>query len=117
PPIELGAFCAASHLLVAQIDSFEGWVDAALAERGRARRVVASVARFGDAVATLPGTAMLATLPRHAAAGHDVHGLALCAPAVGQRRFTVGLYRRQRARGAPASEWLAGQIRACLAAG
>ncbi|MEM9435641.1 MAG: LysR family transcriptional regulator [Pseudomonadota bacterium] len=113
-PDTLAAFCAAQHLLVAQIDSFEGWVDTELANHGQSRRVVASVARFGDAVATLPGTAMLATLPRKAAEARLANGLALCDPAVGQRRFTVSLYRRRRALGAPASEWLADQIRACL---
>ena len=117
PPEKLSAFCGAPHLLVAQADSFEGWVDAALASRGRSRRVAASVARFGDAVATLRGTAMLATLPRKAAETRLADGLAFCEPAVGQRRFTVGLYRRRRALGAPASEWLAAQIRACLSAG
>lgn len=114
PPDTLRAFCAAPHLLVAQIDSFEGWVDAALANRGLSRRVVASVARFGDAVATVPGTAMLATLPRRAAETRLAHGMSFCEPAVGPRRFTVSLYRRRRALGAPASEWLAQHIRACL---
>lgn len=111
PPDSLDAFCAAPHVLVSQADSFEGWVDAALAERSRSRRVVASVARFGDAVASLAGTRRLLTLPAHAARQVVQKGeLALCPPAVGQRQFTVGLYRRRRSVGAPGSEWLA----ACL---
>ncbi|MEM8555170.1 MAG: LysR family transcriptional regulator [Pseudomonadota bacterium] len=114
PPETLDAFCAAPHLLVAQIDSFEGWVDTALASQGHSRHVVASVARFVDAVATLPGTAMLTTLPRRAAETSLNYGLAVCVPAVGPRTFTVALYRRRRAVGAPASEWLAAQIRDCL---
>ncbi|MDJ0993339.1 MAG: LysR family transcriptional regulator [Dinoroseobacter sp.] len=112
PPDTLDPFCAAQHLLVAQIDSFEGWVDVSLADQDRSRQVVASVARFGDAVATLSGTPMLTTLPRKAAANAgSVHGLAWCAPAVGARSFSVNLYRRRRAIGAPASEWLAARIR------
>ncbi|MEM6891155.1 MAG: LysR family transcriptional regulator [Pseudomonadota bacterium] len=116
-PGELSCFCTAAHILVAQTDSFEGWVDDELASQGRVRRVVASVARFGDAVATLSGTAMLATLPRRAAETHLAHTLALCAPAVRNRRFTVSLYRRRRSLGAPTSEWLADQVRACLSEG
>ncbi|MEM7781263.1 MAG: LysR substrate-binding domain-containing protein [Pseudomonadota bacterium] len=116
-PDTLGAFCDAAHILVAQAASFEGWVDVALAEAGRSRRVVASVARFGDAVATLRGTKMLATLPRGAVATALAKGLAICEPAVGQQRFEVCLYRRRRAVGAPASEWLCDQVRQCLVSG
>lgn len=111
PPDTLDAFCAAQHLLVAQIDSFEGWVDTALSRLGQTRQVVASVARFGDAISTLPGSSMLVTLPRRAAehAGMKL-GLACCAPAVGKRSVTINIYRRRRAIGAPASEWLNLQI-------
>lgn len=117
PPDTLDAFCVASHLLVAQSNSFEGWVDDALAERGLARQVVASVARFGDAIGTVKGTSMLTTVPRRAV-GHlgTLYHLHSCAPAVGAQDFAINLYRRRRAIGAPGSEWLAAQLRTCLAA-
>ena len=112
PPISIDAFTAAQQLLVAQFDSFEGWGDVAVAGQGRARHVGASVARFGDAVATLKGTPLLVTLPRLAAkSASSAFDLASCQPAVGARTFTVNLYRRRRASGAPASEWLATQLR------
>ena len=114
PPTTLEAFCSAPHILVSQADSFEGWVDAALAERNRTRKVVASVARFGDAIAGLPGTELLVTLPRRAAPKGQL-GLAICQPPVGPRQFSVGHYRRSRAVGAPASEWLLRQIKSCFA--
>jgi len=115
PPVSLDAFCDAPHVLVSTADSFEGWVDSALTEQGRERRVVASTARFGDAIAALPGTRLLATLPRRAARAAPAElRLASCAPAAGRRRFAVGLYRRRRSVGAPASEWLAASLRACL---
>ena len=113
PPAAIRSFAAAPHILVSQADSFEGWVDTALAEHDLSRSVVASVSRFGDAVSGVPGTRLLATLPRRAAPAPS-DGLALCEPAVGSRRFTVSLYRRRRAVGAPASEWLSEQIQNCF---
>lgn len=115
-PADLESFCAAPHLLVSQADSFEGWVDESLARQGRSRRVVASVARFGDAIACIEGTRNLLTLPRRAARyAAQASRLGLCAPSVGQRRFTISLYRRKRSVGAPASDWLADSLRACFA--
>ena len=117
PPLTLSAYCDAPHLLVSQADSFEGWVDVALAKQERERRVVGSVARFGDAIAMLPGTRLLATLPRKAAGTIGAgSGVLACPPAVGPRQLRICLYRRRRAIGAPASEWLAERIRDCLVA-
>ncbi len=115
-PDNLDAYCAAPHLLTSQADSFSGWVDSELAALGRARRVIASVARFGDAIACVAGTDNLVTLPRHAAqAALGQSGLDWCAPPLGPRRFTINLYRRCRSVGAPASDWLSARLQDCLA--
>lgn len=114
-PDRLDDFCAATHLLVSQADSLSGWVDVALKDLGRSRRVAASFARFGDAVACITGTPHLLTLPRRAARSPGPgDALGLCQPAVGPRRFAVNLYRRSRSVGAPASQWLETQIRDAL---
>ena len=114
-PDDLEAYCAAPHLLASQADSFSGWVDTKLAELGRSRHVIASVARFGDAIACIPGTDNLVTLPRHAAdASRERTGLDWCAPPIGPRRFSINLYRRCRSVGAPASDWLTERLRDCF---
>ncbi len=115
-PETLDDFCAAPHLLVSQADGFTGFVDGMLAQQGRSRRVVASVSRFGDAIAAVQGTRFLLTLPETATKGALMKGrLSTCEPAIGQRRFVLSLYRRKRSIGAPASQWITTKIQELVA--
>ncbi|MEM1050079.1 MAG: LysR substrate-binding domain-containing protein [Pseudomonadota bacterium] len=112
PPSDLDAFCDAPHVLASQPNSFEGWVDEALAETGRRRTVVLSAARFSDAAACVAGGPVLLTLPSRAARYFACRtGLAVVAPPLPDRQVAIRLLRRKRALGAPDSEWLAETLR------
>ncbi len=115
-PETLDDFCSAPHLLVSHTDGFLGFVDEMLERQGRSRRVVASVARFGDAMAAVEGTRHLLTLPETAARTELAKGrLSACKPAVGQRRSMLSLFRRRGSVGAPASQWITKTIQDLLA--
>ncbi len=112
PPSDLDTFCDAPHALASQPNSFEGWVDEALAETGRRRSVVLSAARFADAAACVAGGPVLLTLPSRAARFFASRtGLAVVSPPLPDRRVAIRLLRRKRALGAPESEWLAETLR------
>lgn len=59
----LDRYCAASHLLVSAAGDPEGFVDAALARLGRARRVVLTVPNFMMALEIVAKTDLIAALP------------------------------------------------------
>lgn len=58
------AFCDAKHLLVSREGDPHGFIDEMLARRGRSRRVALTVPSFEMALTHLPGSELLAVLPR-----------------------------------------------------
>ena len=66
----LSAFCQADHLLVSLSGDFLGFVDELLAKRGLKRRVALTVPSFMMALAHLPTSDLIASLPRHLVQHH-----------------------------------------------
>lgn len=66
----LDRFCAMQHLLVSATGEPFGFVDRALAELGRARRLALTVPNFVQALATLAETDLIGALPRRLVAKH-----------------------------------------------
>lgn len=64
-PLTLNRFCAARHLLVSFSGEPYGFVDEALAARGRRRQVVLSVNQFFTAARVVQDSDLLTVLPRH----------------------------------------------------
>lgn len=63
--LTLDAYCSARHLLVSFSGRPHGFVDEALAELGRSRRVVLTVNQFFTAGQVVARTDLLTVLPRH----------------------------------------------------
>lgn len=66
----LEAYCAAQHLVVSHAGESTGFVDHALAEAGRERRVALTVPNFLFALAVLSQTDLVAALPKRFAQLH-----------------------------------------------
>ncbi|MBX3608951.1 MAG: LysR family transcriptional regulator [Hydrogenophaga sp.] len=64
-PLSLDTYCQARHLLVSFSGKPFGFVDEALAARGRTRRVVLTVNQFFTAGRVVATTDLLTVLPRH----------------------------------------------------
>jgi DNA-binding transcriptional LysR family regulator len=63
--IALDDYCTAQHLLVNFSGRAQGYVDEALAQMGRERRVILTVNQFFTAARVVANTDMITTLPRH----------------------------------------------------
>jgi DNA-binding transcriptional LysR family regulator len=68
----LEGFCAAEHVVVSQIGDARGFIDGVLARHKRERRVALTVPNFMLALALLPGTDLLAAVPRNLIEEHGV---------------------------------------------
>ena len=66
----LDRFCQARHLLVSLTGNAHGFVDEALAKRGRARRIALTVPNFMMALAVVAETDLIAALPKQLVAMH-----------------------------------------------
>ena len=64
-PLSLNRFCSARHLLVSFSGEPYGFIDEALAARGRKRQVVLTVNQFFTAARVVADTDLLTVLPRH----------------------------------------------------
>ncbi len=64
-PLTLDAYCEARHMLVSFSGRAFGFIDEALASRGRQRRVVLTVNQFFTAGRVVSGSDLLTVLPRH----------------------------------------------------
>jgi DNA-binding transcriptional LysR family regulator len=64
-PMTLNRYCSARHLLVSFSGHAFGFVDEALAQEGRARRVVLTVNQFFTAGKVVANSDLLTVLPRH----------------------------------------------------
>lgn len=67
-PLDLDAFCAAAHVIVAFDGSGRGFVDEILAEMGRSRRVAATAGSFHAALTLAAACDLVATMPEEIAA-------------------------------------------------
>jgi DNA-binding transcriptional LysR family regulator len=66
----IGHYCRAKHLVVSQSGDPHGFVDAALAQQGLARRIALTVPNFMLALALIADTDLIAALPRKFVAAH-----------------------------------------------
>ena len=66
----INGFCAMRHLVVSLTGDAFGFVDRALAQQGRARRIALTVPNFMMALSVLAETDLLAALPRRLALRH-----------------------------------------------
>jgi len=66
----LDRFCRTRHLLVSLTGNAHGFVDEALAKRGRARRIALTVPNFMMALAIVAETDLIAALPKQLVAMH-----------------------------------------------
>lgn len=109
---DLPAYCAADHAVVSQTGDAQGFVDLALAEHGRSRRVTLTVPSFFMALAVAASTDLLVAVPRSLARAHGA-GLAATEPPLPLPRFTIRAVLPQVALGDAGVAWLL----ATLAAG
>jgi DNA-binding transcriptional LysR family regulator len=106
----LEAFCAASHLLVAQ-GTDRGFVDDVLESRGLARSVSLSVPSFMWALAVLAETDLVAALPRGLVARHGRRaGVASAEPPIPFSSDRIGIVAPRAAESDPGLTWLSGLI-------
>lgn len=85
----LDRFCAMQHLVVSLGGDPHGFVDALLAEQGRARRVALTVPNFTFAMALVASSDLIAALPRRFVA---LHGKAMGVVAT-EPPFSLGRFR------------------------
>jgi DNA-binding transcriptional LysR family regulator len=103
----LDDYLAAPHVLVSPSGDLVGTVDRALAARGLARRVVASVPQFFPAFMVAAAAGCVATLPRRlATAVAPGFGLVAHPPPLELRAFTVAAVRHRRHERNPLHDWL-----------
>lgn len=77
----LDAYCRMEHLVVSLTGDPQGFVDDALAENGRSRRVALTVSNFMSALAIVAETDLIAAVPRRFALRYaDRFGVAVHAP-------------------------------------
>jgi DNA-binding transcriptional LysR family regulator len=111
--LSLDRYVALPHVLVSPAGDLRGIVDDALAAKGLARRVVASVPQFFPALATVAATGCIATLPEALVRRHGpAMGLVSAIPPVEVRRFTVSALRHRRNARDARLLWVLDRIRA-----
>ena len=86
----LARYCDLQHLVVSDTGDAHGFVDAALAELGRTRRVAATVPNFMLALAVVAETDLLSAFPRTFVARHGARfGVVAIEPPLPLRRFRL----------------------------
>jgi DNA-binding transcriptional LysR family regulator len=114
-PLSTAAYASARHLIVSPAGDLTGIVDAALAVENLTREVVAAIPLFFPAMAALPGTDLIATVPSRMAEGYaEVFGLVAVDPPLPIRSFDVSLARHRRNAKSGMINWLSGLIRSGL---
>jgi DNA-binding transcriptional LysR family regulator len=109
-PLDLDAFCQQEHILVSPSGGgFSGAVDEALAQMGRARRVVASLNSFLLAPSLVARTDMICTVPARLAHATG-EAVTLVAPPCEVGAFSVQMAWHPRADNDPAQKWLRQQV-------
>lgn len=114
PRVDLDAYCAAEHVLVAPGGDLRGVVDDELEAMGRERRVVLGMPAFLPALAGVAASGALLTLPsRLVRKFAPVFGLVTAEPPLGVRRFPVSVFWHRRDDRDARIQWLTGQIALC----
>lgn len=112
-PIDLDRFCALDHALMSHDGSqFLGATDAALAERGRSRRVVAVAPSFLVLIDLVRGSDLVAMVPSRLVS--DASGLTIQEPPIDVPGFTKILTWHERLQSDPAQKWLREMIARCV---
>lgn len=115
--LTLDRFCALHHVLIAPRGTPGGFVDDALAARGRSRRVALAVPHFLIVPHVLATTDLIATVAsRVAAAFAGPHALVTVRPPVEVSGFAIHLLWHQRTQADDAQRWLREQIAATATA-
>jgi len=116
-PLDLNAYCAAKHVLVAPGGDLRGIVDTHLEALGRTRNVVLGLPGFLSALAAVAGSDALATLPaRVALTFAPSFGLVTAKPPLTIRPFPVSVFWHRRNDADPRTRWLRSQLADCVAA-
>jgi LysR family transcriptional activator of mexEF-oprN operon len=112
----LGDFCARPHALVTPSGDLSGFVDDALQETGRSRRVALGVSSFSLLLAALPGSDLIATVPDFVAPRlAQLGGLAIDSCPVAVPLVTNTLAWRAAADRDPAERWFRGLVQDAFA--
>jgi DNA-binding transcriptional LysR family regulator len=107
-------YAAARHVVVTVIGQEQPMIERWLQARGRSRTAAVRVAFFGAVFAALPGTALVATIPRRlmgSRTGADPR-LRSVEPPDGLEPFPYGMVWHPRLESDPAHRWLRDMIRA-----
>jgi DNA-binding transcriptional LysR family regulator len=111
PRIDLDAYCASDHVLIAPGGDLRGVVDEQLEAIGRSRRVILGLPAFLPALAAVAASDALVTLParvaRTFAAGF---GLVTADPPIPVRSFPVSVFWHRRNDTDPRTGWIRRQI-------
>jgi DNA-binding transcriptional LysR family regulator len=111
PALDLDAYCAADHILIAPGGDLRGVVDDQLQALGRSRRVVLGLPAFLPALAAAAGSGALVTLPARVARAFAAgFGLVTAAPPLAVRSFPVAAFWHRRNEADPRLIWLRGQL-------
>lgn len=114
-PLDLDAYCAADHVLVAPGGDLLGIVDTHLKAIGRSRNVVLGLPGFLPALAAVAASDALVTLPKRVALAFcPAFGLATEEPPLDIRPFPVSVFWHRRNEADPRTRWLLGQLADCL---
>lgn len=111
PLVDLDAYCAADHVLVAPGGDVRGVVDDQLQAMGKARNVVLALPAFLPALAAVAATGALVTLPARVARAFAAgFGLVTAQPPVALRSFTVSVFWHRRNEADPRIAWVRQQV-------
>lgn len=111
-PITPEVYAALDHVLIAQPGDRPGLVDAALAARGLARRVVLRTPHFLSVASLVASSDLVCTMPaRIARSTSGVQDLVTFAPPVEVAGFDIAMYWHPRRERDPAVRWLRDQLR------
>lgn len=114
--LTLARYCSAAHLLVAPRGTPGSFVDDALAEHGRSRRIALAVPHFLVVPHIVAGSDLVATLAsRVAALFTETLGLVAMPPPVQLPRFQIALAWHERNHQDAAHRWLREQVLAVAA--
>jgi DNA-binding transcriptional LysR family regulator len=116
--VSLEDYLQCAHLVVDVTDGRQGHVDARLESLGRPRRASVTVPYHSAAAAAVPGTSLVATLPRRLAVEHAAPGVTSVIPApdeIGAMSYAMSWH--PRLDNDPAQRWLRDAIIATLSTG
>lgn len=116
--VSLEDYLQCAHVVVDVTDGRQGHVDTRLESLGRSRRATVTVPYHTAAAAAVPGTSLVATLPRRLAVQHAAAGITSVIPApddIGAMSYAMSWH--PRLDNDPAQRWLRNTIIATLSTG